>query len=213
MISNCNKITLSAEYGASALNLGTLNSRVATGPEPEFSETVGELVDVLVDFVFPSERRVTHLPRLMTTEETIFSICKELILISVQYLPYCRVTCSSSAGPKTVSSTIPSGWHPFASLVLMHSLQIVVIHQFPDNMDGFVTNACPKTVRRKVPSLETSPVLLNSGRRWVASRASAKSVVTCCTCVVTTLTENQDQHLVYLDASCALGLYQIHTTK
>ena len=36
-------------------------------------------------------------PWLMTTHETVFSICKEFISISVQYLPYCRVTCTSSA--------------------------------------------------------------------------------------------------------------------
>ena len=43
-------------------NLGTLNSFVATGfPVPEFSSTVCELVDVLVEFVFSSESGVTCL--------------------------------------------------------------------------------------------------------------------------------------------------------
>ena len=52
--------------------------------------TVDELVGVLVEFVFPSERDVTYLsnPRLMNTQETKFPICKELTLISIQYLPY-----------------------------------------------------------------------------------------------------------------------------
>ena len=52
--------------------------------------TVGELVAVLVEFVFPFESGVTYLsnPRLMTTQETVFSICTELILISIQYLPH-----------------------------------------------------------------------------------------------------------------------------
>ena len=90
----------------------------------EFSRTEGGLVDVLVEFMFPSESGVTSLsgPRLMTTQETVFSICKGLFLISLHYLPYCRVTCTSSAGPMTVLSwTIRSGWRPFASLVFAYS--------------------------------------------------------------------------------------------
>ena len=45
-------------------------------PGPDFSGTVGELVDVLVEFVFPSESGVTCLsyPRLMTTHETVFNL-------------------------------------------------------------------------------------------------------------------------------------------
>ena len=49
----------------------TLNSCVATScPVPDFSETVGELVDVLVQCVFPSESGVAcqSKPRLMTTQ-------------------------------------------------------------------------------------------------------------------------------------------------
>ena len=76
-----------------ALNVGVLNSFVATGrPGPKFTRTVGKLVDVLVEFVFPStsESSVAFLlsPQLMTTHETALSICKEFILISIQYLPY-----------------------------------------------------------------------------------------------------------------------------
>ena len=79
---------------------GKLNLFVATcRPGGKFPGTVGALVDVLVEFVFPSEGSVTYLsnPRLSTTHETVFSICKEFILISVQYLPHCKVICTSSA--------------------------------------------------------------------------------------------------------------------
>ena len=82
---------LPARNGGGALNMGTLNSCVATVCSvPEFTGIIGELVDVLFDFVFPSERDVTYLsnPRLTNTQETKFSICKELILISILYLPY-----------------------------------------------------------------------------------------------------------------------------
>ena len=48
------------------------------------------MVDVLVEFVFSSESSVTYLhnPRLMPTQAKVFSICKDLILFSIQYLPY-----------------------------------------------------------------------------------------------------------------------------
>ena len=81
---------------------------------PECSGTVGELADVLVE------------SRQMTTKKTVSSINRELILISIQYLSYCRVACTSSARLMVVS-IIPIGWHPFASLVLVCTLQIVVI--------------------------------------------------------------------------------------
>ena len=147
---------------------GRWNVRILT-------RTVCELVDVLVEFVLPSESGVTYLsnPRKMTTKETVFSICQELILISIQHLPYCGVTCASSAGPMTVLSFgIPIGLRPCASLVLVYSLQIVVIPQISNSMDGSVTNVCQtETVIRNPASLETSPKLQNSGRRWVASRS------------------------------------------
>ena len=43
---------------------------------PEFEGTVGELVEALVDFVFPSDSGVTYPshPRLLTSRETGFSI-------------------------------------------------------------------------------------------------------------------------------------------
>ena len=111
--STATKFAAPAVYGGGASHLATLNSCVA--PEqlmPEFS--VCELVDVAVEFVFPSESGVTYLsnPRLITTQETVRSICIELVLISIRYLPYCRVTCTSSAGSMTVLSLIILiGWH------------------------------------------------------------------------------------------------------
>ena len=113
--------------------------------------TVRELVDVNVEFVCRTEGGVAYLsyPRPMTTHVTVFSIRKEIILISMQYLPCCKVTCTSSARPKTVlSSIISAGWHPFVSRVLVCSLQTVVISKSSTHMDGFVTDVCPaKTVK------------------------------------------------------------------
>ena len=126
----------------------------------EFSGTVSGLADMLVEFVFPSESGVTYLsdPRLMTTQETEFPVFKELILVSIQYLPYCGVTCQSSARPMSVlSKIIAISWHHVASLVV-YSLQIVVIPKFPNNMDCFVTDVCPtEAVQENPASLETSP--------------------------------------------------------
>ena len=61
----------------------------------ESAGTVGELV-VLVDYVFTSESGVAYLshPRLVTTQQTVFPIYKELIFTSIQYLPKCRITCT-----------------------------------------------------------------------------------------------------------------------
>ena len=57
------------------------------------------------------------------------------------------------------SSIIPIGWHPFASLVLVY-LQIVVIPQISNNMDGGVLNVCPTEIVVGNPdSLETILVL------------------------------------------------------
>ena len=71
-----------------------------------FSGTVDELVDVHVAFVVPSESCVTYVsnPRLVTIHEKVFSICTEMIKISMQYLPYGKVTFTSSAGPMTALS-------------------------------------------------------------------------------------------------------------
>ena len=116
--------------------------------------------------MFPSESDLTYLsnPWLMTSQETVWSICKSFILISIQYLPYRRVTCTSSAGPITVLSRIIAiGWHPFASSctrVLVYSVQIVVILQISCYVACSVTKACPtETVIRNPASLETSPIL------------------------------------------------------
>ena len=52
----------SASHVGCALYLGILNTFVATcRPGPEFSGTFGELEDVLVESVFPSESGVTFL--------------------------------------------------------------------------------------------------------------------------------------------------------
>ena len=115
--------------------MGTLNSFVATGRMwPTFPGTVGgQLVDVLVELVFPSESGFTYLsnPWLIATHGAAFSIGKEFILTSMQYLPCCKVTRTSSAGPMTMLSiTVPVGLLPFASLVLVCSLQTVVIPKF-----------------------------------------------------------------------------------
>ena len=158
-----------ARYGGGVLNQGTLNSTVATDcPGPEIARTVGELVDVLVEFVFPSESGVTYLsnPRLMTTHETVFSICKELILISMQHLPYCGLLVHHAVGH----------WQccPFFQLVcfLFHHLHLCTDRRdtyFSNNMDGFVTQVCPtETDLRNPVSLEASPVLMDSGWQWVA---------------------------------------------
>ena len=77
---------------------------VAPCPNVQEPSVSGETY--LVEFVHPFETGVTA-----------FSICKDLILISTQYLPSCGVTCTSSAGPMpALSSIIPIAWHPFASL-------------------------------------------------------------------------------------------------
>ena len=53
--------------------------------ERNLSGTVDELEDVLVEFCFLSVRGVMYLsnPPLITTHETVFSICSESILISM----------------------------------------------------------------------------------------------------------------------------------
>ena len=131
-------------------------------PGPKFPGIVAELVDVLAELVVPSESRVTYLsnPRLITTHETVFSTRTERILISTQYLPYCKVTYTASARPLMMFSfSVPIGLLPFASLVLVLSAHC-----------------------RDTPTLPTTWTL------WVASRsrvAAAKSSVPCCTNVVT----------------------------
>ena len=65
-------------------------------PGPEFSGTVGDLVDVLVEFVFPSENGVTYLSDtwvMATPRDNIFNL-QRFFLISMQYLPYCKITCT-----------------------------------------------------------------------------------------------------------------------
>ena len=69
------------------LNLGTLNSSAATGcwvPECvnwwTYSLSLGPFSE--------SDVRYLSNPRLMTTQETVFSIRKELMWISIQHPPY-----------------------------------------------------------------------------------------------------------------------------
>ena len=128
---------------------------------PNFSGTVGELVDVLVEFVFPSVSGVTYLsnPRLMTTHETVFSVCKELILISMPHLPSCTVTCTASSGPMTVLPfVVPIGLFP--SLVLVYSLQIVVT-SLPESFSSVARIQCVRPLEYRMSArLELSNDLL-----------------------------------------------------
>ena len=106
----------------STADLGTLNSCVAAGcQDPKFSGTVGELVDLLGEFVFPSESGVTDLPspRLITIQDKVLSIGKEFIWISMEYLPCCRVTCTSKRW-------VNDG--------------VIILSPNSDCTDGFVTN-------------------------------------------------------------------------
>ena len=162
---------------------------------PEISGTVGELVDVLLAFVFPSKSGVTHLsnPGLIATHETVFSICNEFMLIWMHPL-YCKVTCKSSAGPMPVFSSITQlEWVSFASSVLVCSLQTVVIPPFSNDMDGFVTIFVRLRLSHGIQLLMKLllflEILAGGGSHLAPALLEPGQDVTCCTSVVTSLTD------------------------
>ena len=123
---------------------------------PDFSGIFCVLIDVLVEFVCLSESGLW----LMTTQETIFSTCKELILISIQHLPQNRVTYTSSAGPMTVLSSIILIWVGIFWHLSYLCIIFVVSLQFSTDLDGFVKNVCPTEIVIEYPVfLETFPRL------------------------------------------------------
>ena len=144
------------------VNLGKLNSCVGTScPVPEFSRTVCELVDVLVEFVFPSESGVTYLSDLqqMTTHHSIFNLQRI----------YSRSRCRT-----------------FRIVDISCTCVLYRLSRYPffQQHRRFRQKCLPHLF------LKLHPHSFNSGRPWVARRsrvASARSRVTCCTNIVTSL--------------------------
>ena len=195
IIFNCTTFNLFAK----SAEVQKLCSYVAIGClVPDFSGIFCVLIDVFVEFVCLSESGLW----LMTTQETIFSTCKELILISIQHLPQNRVTYTSSAGPMTVLSSIILIW--LASFGISRICVLSSSCHFNFQLTWTVSS---KMFVRLRLSLNIQFFLklftdLSSGRRWACitlARCSRKVWVTCC------INSGQDQNPVLFDASSAFG--------
>ena len=122
------------------------------------------LVEAFVEFVISSESVVTYLsnPRLMTSQETVFSIQRRIGLDLNTVLSvlnsYLHIKRWASEG--VVKKKSLTGCHPFTSPALVHSLQIAATPKLSNNMTGFVANVCPaETVTGNSAPLETSPLV------------------------------------------------------
>ena len=98
-----------------------------------------------------------------------------------------------------LSSIISIGCHHFASLALVHSLQIAVLKKIASDMDGFATHACATYNFSNTEKKE-------DGKSRVAS---SRSGTTCCTAVVTSLTDKSQSQPTFRQSDALISSHNV----